>query len=212
MDGRENGAILSTPGGDAGEFILGLFVYEGMTRELSQQQIDSILEEYLRDMKKDKFYMCTDDDAISHLENELGMSLSINILRQPPRQDQRDLIKALIKADNQGDRHLKNLLKNPNLYSIRKELVQMFLISFFKILWNDSSSLREKLHLENLVGVPQEQAFLEIRNNEICEEMDLAPRIFARKKFEDENRTIQVFVNHIDAVSQQRKSMTNFFL
>jgi hypothetical protein len=35
MDGRENGAFLGTPGGDAGEFILGLFVYEGMTGELN---------------------------------------------------------------------------------------------------------------------------------------------------------------------------------
>jgi hypothetical protein len=74
-------------------------------------------------MKQETFYMCTDDDALSHLENELGMSMSMNILRNPPKQDQRDLIKALIKADNQGDRHIKNLLKNPNLYSIRKELV-----------------------------------------------------------------------------------------
>jgi hypothetical protein len=31
--------------------------------------------------------MCTDDDALSHLENELGMSMSMGILRNPPRQD-----------------------------------------------------------------------------------------------------------------------------
>ena len=30
MDGRVNGAILGTPGGDAGEFVLALFVYENI--------------------------------------------------------------------------------------------------------------------------------------------------------------------------------------
>ena len=35
MDGRENSAILGTPGGDAGEFILALYIYEGLTRKLT---------------------------------------------------------------------------------------------------------------------------------------------------------------------------------
>ncbi len=38
LDGRNNGGILGTPGGDAGEFILGLHVYEdivGVNRELT---------------------------------------------------------------------------------------------------------------------------------------------------------------------------------
>jgi hypothetical protein len=35
MDGRESGDVMATPGGDAGEFILALYVYEGMTRELN---------------------------------------------------------------------------------------------------------------------------------------------------------------------------------
>jgi hypothetical protein len=30
MDGRSPDALLGTPGGDAGEFILALFIYEGM--------------------------------------------------------------------------------------------------------------------------------------------------------------------------------------
>jgi len=34
MDGRVNNASLGTPGGDAGEFILALYIYEGLTRTL----------------------------------------------------------------------------------------------------------------------------------------------------------------------------------
>jgi len=33
LDGRNNGGILGTPGGDAGEFILGLYIYEGLVGE-----------------------------------------------------------------------------------------------------------------------------------------------------------------------------------
>jgi len=32
MDGREPNSMFSTPGGDSGEFILALSVYESMTR------------------------------------------------------------------------------------------------------------------------------------------------------------------------------------
>jgi hypothetical protein len=32
----------------------------------------------------------------------------------------------------------------------------MFLISFFKVLWNQDSSLKNKILLEGLVGIPQE--------------------------------------------------------
>jgi hypothetical protein len=44
--------------------------------------------------------MCTDDEALAHLENELGMSLNINILRNPPLPDRLDLARALVKSEN----------------------------------------------------------------------------------------------------------------
>ena len=34
MDGRESNEILATPGGDFGEFLLALYIYEGLTRPL----------------------------------------------------------------------------------------------------------------------------------------------------------------------------------
>lgn len=34
-------------------------------------------------MSAAKFYMCTDDDAINHLEKELGMTLTIDALINP---------------------------------------------------------------------------------------------------------------------------------
>jgi hypothetical protein len=76
LDGRNRKAVLGTPGGDAGEFILSLSVYEellGAGKRLSQDDIDLILSLYLSTIPFDKFYMCTDDMAISHMERELSV-------------------------------------------------------------------------------------------------------------------------------------------
>ena len=70
-----------------------------------------------------KFYFATDDEAIFHLERETGMSISLAHLINPHDSEKEDILAALVKADNQGDRHIKNLLKNPDLYSIRVEIV-----------------------------------------------------------------------------------------
>jgi len=95
------------------------------------------------------------------------------------------------------------MLKHHEAYPIRRELVQMFIKSFFKVLWNKESNLWEKLILDCLVGTPNEVAFLEVRNNEVCAEMNLSPLIRPRKRFRDEDSDvfIEVFVNHIDAAS-----------
>jgi hypothetical protein len=50
MDGRNSRPVLSTPGGDFGEFLLALHVYEGIlgaNHELNQDQIDFIFKTYL---------------------------------------------------------------------------------------------------------------------------------------------------------------------
>lgn len=54
MDGRQSNAVLATPGGDAGEFILALFVYEGMIAdkkiELDLEKIMGMFKNYLANM------------------------------------------------------------------------------------------------------------------------------------------------------------------
>lgn len=44
--------------------------------------------------------MCTDDDAVNHLENELGISINLNVLKNPSEGDKKDIIHSLIKPDN----------------------------------------------------------------------------------------------------------------
>lgn len=76
LDGRNTDAVLSTPGGDAGEFVLALIVYEdllGGGKRLTQDNVDTIFSQYLKMMPHPKFYMCTDDISISHLERQLSV-------------------------------------------------------------------------------------------------------------------------------------------
>ena len=52
MDDRVERAVLATPGGDVGEFILALDAYRDLTpqREISQHMVDTWLEAYLKSL------------------------------------------------------------------------------------------------------------------------------------------------------------------
>jgi len=76
LDGRNSNGVLGTPGGDAGEFILALTVYEdllGGGKKLTQDNVDLYLTLYLKSMKQPKFYMCSDDAAVIHVQKELSV-------------------------------------------------------------------------------------------------------------------------------------------
>ena len=80
LDGRFNNPVLGTPGGDSGEFILALSVYEDLLqggRKLTQNSVDHFFSQYLKLMKPGKFIMCTDDLAVSHIEKELNVFIFI---------------------------------------------------------------------------------------------------------------------------------------
>lgn len=170
LDGRHNKPGLNVPGGDAGEFILALSVYEdllGGGRKLAQENIDSFLSEYLKKMLHNSFYMCTDDVAISHIEKELQVE-GLNIVN-PRRQIRDELLPLMIKPENSGDLHIRMMIKHPEQFSIRKEIVEMFITSYYKIMWNKSDDLSKKLFLDILSGEHNESAFVEVRSeNVIC--------------------------------------------
>ena len=122
IDGRVNEGVLGTPGGDAGEFILALHIYEdllGFNRQLSQEAVDRFFTAYLNYMKQEKFYMCTDDEALNHLEADSGLEINIDMLRTPPEANKKDIIEFLMKPENTGDAHIKRMLRMPDFYSIR---------------------------------------------------------------------------------------------
>lgn len=78
-----------------------------------------------------------------------------------------DLLKVLVKSENIGDLHLKMMVKYPQQFSIKKEIVEMFLRAFYKILWNKENDLYQKLELDVLLGDHTESAFVEVRSEDV---------------------------------------------
>lgn len=76
-------------------------------------------------------------------------------------------MQVLVKPENIGDLHLKMMMKYSQQFSIRKEIVEMFLRAFYKILWNKEDDLYKKLELDVLLGDHTESAFIEVRSEEV---------------------------------------------
>lgn len=210
LDGRYNKPVLSTTGGDAGEFILALNIFEDLLNEnnnnntilLNQEDVDFILYKYINQSNSQPFYMCTDDNAINHIEKELQIE-GLNIIN--PRENiKNDLFNLITESENIGDLHIRLMLKYPEKYGIRKDLIIMFLNSFYKLYWNNKN-IKDKMELDILTGDHNENAFIEVRSENECQKEKIAPLIPTQDKF------ISVFVHHLDAVSIKRKVIAEFF-
>lgn len=160
-------------------------------------------------MRPEKFYMCTDDTALAHLEKESGISVNIEILRNPQPANQKDLLEMLLRPDNMGGTHFKKMLRNPEHFSVRPALITTFLSVFFKLLWDRENPIREKLFLDSFVGDHDEQALVEIRSNVACMTAQVAPLVNPRGK--NSKKGPSIFVNHIDATSIRRAQIARFF-
>ena len=58
LDGRINGPVMATPGGDAGEFILALAIFselKGAEVHLSEEKVLNIFKDYLEYMQQSTF-------------------------------------------------------------------------------------------------------------------------------------------------------------
>jgi hypothetical protein len=157
-------------------------------------------------MKPETFVMCTDDNAMSHLQAQLSIE-GLN-LNNPRQQLQEEVLGALTQPENIGDSHIKMLVKYPDEYSIDGTLVQKFLRSFYKLLWDKSNPYSQHLKLHLLVGDHTETGFLEVRSNDACTKAQLAPLITPKEPGRD---GVSVFVNHLDAASLRRVDIAKFF-
>lgn len=90
----------------------------------------------------------------------------MNILN--PRQSLiNEILKVALKPENIGDLHLKMMLKYPKQFAVRKEMIEMFMTSFYKILWNKDLEYSKKVELVVLTGLHKETAFVEVRSADV---------------------------------------------
>lgn len=154
VDGREDRAIIGTPGGDAGELVLGLAAAErvgGSRMDLSN--VPDVTRAFA-----DTFggiYLHTDNHALNRLARSLktdkrleGAVGGLNtidewegFLRKPPESLREPLLEHLMQPDHVGCGHLKLALLNADTYGVRPELIRSFFRAFYIGLWEGAADL-----------------------------------------------------------------------
>merc|ERR1711977_354037 len=100
---------------------------------------------------------------------ELDMDMPAEELRE-------SLLLRVTAPEFVGCQHIRGMLKNPEMYAVRKGLVENFIRSFFHILWNQYHPMQNKLSLQVLKGNRVERAVVKVKTSEWClSQQGLAP-------------------------------------
>jgi len=213
VDGREDRAIIGTPGGDAGEFLLGLAAAE----QVAGQTLDLAHTETLTRAFADTFggiYFHTDNHALNRLVRSLRSDPRVEpavanltsiddwetFLRRPARELRRPLLDHLMQPEHVGCGHLKLALTRPEVYGIRPGLITSFFESFYTGLWNGARDL----HWVVLGGDHAEGAVVNVTL-----EGDLWP-FSAVPMVAPSIGGVQMFVNHPQVVAHVRQQTSRF--
>lgn len=176
-----------------------------------QEVVDAFLLKYLKTLPAGRSMVhCTDDRAVRHLEDQL-MVENLDLQRPPERVRNAGLLERLAEVENQGDSHMRLLLKQPAWFQVDSRLPPMVLKSFYRQLWaqnqDPSSYLYQspKLRLMVLVGESNPEAFIEVSTGDACRRDGMAPMLVPREAGRP------VFISHLDAVGARREELANFF-
>eukprot|EP00753_Platysulcus_tardus_P021317 PLAT8819.1.p1 GENE.PLAT8819.1~~PLAT8819.1.p1 ORF type:complete len:440 (+),score=213.43 PLAT8819.1:22-1341(+) len=179
-DSRAEYAVLGTPGGDLGEFILGLAaVEEALHHPLPPDGVLSVLNNYLSAMSgwgKSYFYMHTDGEA----ENAWYQAASVVRPWNPLDADGRlRLVKASSVPDHIGCSHLRALVEEGDDYGVRPSLAASAIEAFVNVYFDIFSPHRQHLMFVTLHGDAQPDAVFNVYSSEVCKDYAavVVPRI-----------------------------------
>jgi hypothetical protein len=213
VDGREDRAIIGTPGGDAGEILLGLAAAE----RVAGQTLDLAHIEPLARAFADTFggiYLHTDNHALNRLVRSLRSDPRVEpavanlhtidhwetFLRQPPKELRRALLDHLIQPEHVGCGHIKLSLTRPDVYGVRPALITSFFESFYHGLWNGARDL----HWVVLGGDHAEAAVVNVTLEGELWPFSAVPMIAPSIG------GVQMFVNHPQVVAHLRQQTARF--
>lgn len=213
VDGREDRAIIGTPGGDAGELVLGLAAAERVAgSKMDLARVPEVTRAFA-----DTFggiYLHTDNQALNHLVRALKTDRRLEgavsdlrtiddwegFLRRPPEALRSALIEHLMQPDHVGCGHLKLALLNADIYGVRPELIQSFFRAFYTGLWEGAADLEWVV----LGGDHAEGAVVNVTVEgdlwPFSEVPMIAPSIGG----------VQMFVNHPQVVTYLREQSARF--
>lgn len=215
VDGREDRAIIGTPGGDAGELVLGLAAVETVTgKQVALDRVPAIARAFA-----DTFggiYLHTDNHALNRLARSLRSDDRLasaveplrtivdweGFLRNPPEQLRGALLEHLCQPDHVGCGHLKLALLNPEGYHVRAALITSFFEAFFTGLWGGAPDLEWVV----LGGEHAEGAVVQVTQEETLQPFTEIPMIAPSIG------GVQMFVNHPEVVAYLRAQTAHFLV
>jgi hypothetical protein len=222
MDAIVDRRVMGAPGGDAGEFLLALKVFEELTGyQLRQRHVSAYLKAFLEKTAKEAFFTHTTQVALQNLKTSCGVE-SLDVLN-PPVSLVRTLWDQVILPENVGCRHLKYLLERPAEYGVRLELTQMLIRAFYMIMWNKEhpqfTTAASKLTFlvsdepqpatEGTSGAPPTgtRGLVNVLTGPHCLSEGLAPTIAPKLDANSDS----IYVTHYDAVQVLRRDLARFF-
>jgi hypothetical protein len=184
MDSRVGYAAISAPGGDMGQFILGLGAAEYIIGySFTPDDILHFFQQYVEamggggpssDHGKGYFSMCT--DTIAHTtwfttSKITGPSLLMQKWNPLDTNGRRRLLKQCALPEHVGDTLLKAMVTSEDgekEWGVRKEVTESAIRAFYAIWFDPFNSLREHLLLPILSGEQKPSAVVNVESPEIC--------------------------------------------
>lgn len=213
VDGRDETGVVGTPGGDAGELLLGLSAVEAVSGErLSALQIRTLLERRLGALGR--FYLHTDVTSANHLIASLrgdrrldsavgGLTETMQWRRffaSPPLHVREILLEHALLPAHVGCGHLRLMATRPEVYGARPALVWGLLEAFFRARWSGAI----EAEFTALPGGHEEGAVLDVRLDEEIRPFTSVPLISPLA------HGTQTFVSHPDVARALRLEIAHF--
>ncbi|CEM38050.1 unnamed protein product [Vitrella brassicaformis CCMP3155] len=109
---------------------------------------------------------------------------------------------------NMGDVHFRLMTQHPKWFHLEKdpELPGKAVVAFFKLLWDKTNPLRDKLKLDILAGHTNPKAFIEVSVSEACQTAGVAPMLTPRS-----SGGFSALISHLSAVAERRRELADYF-
>lgn len=181
VDGRSTKAIIGSFGGNMGDFVKALQALENSTGVfLNSLEVHTIFE-WLLSATGSPFYMHTDTHARYNVIKELLVSSRYTgfiptattfedwLWAGPQGKNHHEVVKnhsvmlhALTKASCVGCGHLSRMIKHPNQYGVRQDLVIWAIQAFFAVMWTGTQEQKALLTYKILEHDHDERLVLQV--------------------------------------------------
>jgi rhodanese-related sulfurtransferase len=215
VDGRDDHAVIGTPGGDMGELVLALAAYEQlMGVQLGMNAVLALMEGYADTFGRVYYHNDTNtvqalipklraDERLTEILAPVNTPLEWRtFLRKPPLAAQEPLLEHYLKPESVGCGHLRNMMLHGDEYRTRPELVRDAIGAFWRTRWRGFPGFDYVI----LGGSHGESAVLQVT-------VEQQPWPFARVPLVSPSIDgTQVFIFHSQVAAYLRENLADWLL